>query len=205
MIIQLEEAKYKLTNMRGDIDELSSALRIEQLKAEIAEDEKLTTEPDFWNDAENSSRVLQKIKQKKDKVAAFEDLKNKLEDAITLAEMGIEENDESVIGEVEGELADIVKEEERQRIEVLLSGEYDRNNAIVSFHPGAGGTEAQDWAQMLYRMYCRWGEQHGYNVKLVDWLDGEEAGIKSATIMVEGTNAYGYLKSEAGVHRLVRV
>ena len=86
-----------------------------------------------------------------------------------------------------------------------MSGEYDRNNAIVSFHPGAGGTEAQDWAQMLYRMYCRWGEQHGYNVKLVDWLDGEEAGIKSATIMVEGTNAYGYLKSEAGVHRLVRV
>ena len=205
MIIQLEEAKYKLINMRGDIDELSSALRIEQLKAEIAEDEKLTTEPDFWNDAENSSRVLQKIKQKKDKVAAFEALKNKLEDAITLAEMGIEENDESVIGEVESELADIVKEEERQRIEVLLSGEYDRNNAIVSFHPGAGGTEAQDWAQMLYRMYCRWGEQHGYNVKLVDWLDGEEAGIKSATIMVEGTNAYGYLKSEAGVHRLVRV
>ena len=149
MIIQLEEAKYKLINMRGDIDELSSALRIEQLKAEIAEDEKLTTEPDFWNDAENSSRVLQKIKQKKDKVAAFEALKNKLEDAITLAEMGIEENDESVIGEVEGELADIVKEEERQRIEVLFSGEYDRNNAIVSFHPGAGGTEAQDWAQML--------------------------------------------------------
>ena len=108
MIIQLEEAKYKLINMRGDIDELSSALRIEQLKAEIAEDEKLTTEPDFWNDAENSSRVLQKIKQKKDTVGAFEDLKNKLEDAITLAEMGIEENDESVIGEVEGELADII-------------------------------------------------------------------------------------------------
>ena len=205
LIIQLEDAKYKLTNMRADINELASALRIEQLRNEIAEDEKTTTDPEFWNDAENSSRVLQKIKQKKDRVAGWEALRDKLEDAIVLAEMGIEENDESVVPEVENELREIEKEEERQRIEVLLSGEYDRNNAIVSFHPGAGGTEAQDWALMLYRMYTRWGEKHGYNVKLVDWLDGEEAGIKSATIMVTGTNAYGYLKSEAGVHRLVRV
>lgn len=205
MIIQLEDAKYKLVNMRDDIDELASALRIDQLVAEIAEDEKVTADTEFWNDTENSSRVLQKIKQKKDKVAEFNALKNKLEDAITLAEMGIEENDDSVVSEVEGELREIEKEEERQRIEVLLSGEYDRNNAILSFHPGAGGTEAQDWALMLYRMYTRWGEKHGYNVKLADWLDGEEAGIKSATIMVQGTNAYGYLKSEAGVHRLVRV
>ena len=99
----------------------------------------------------------------------------------------------------------IISEEEKQRIELLLSGEYDKNNAIISFHPGAGGTEAQDWALMLYRMYTRWGEKHGYNVKLIDWLDGEEAGIKSATIMIEGTYAYGYMKSENGVHRLVRV
>ena len=205
MIIQLEEAKYKLQNMRADIEELGSALRIDQLKSEVEEDEKLTTEAEFWNDAENSSKVLQKIKQKKDKIEEFETLRNRLEDAITLAEMGIEENDESVIEEVEDELAAVVRDEERMRIEVLLSGEYDRNNAIVSFHPGAGGTEAQDWALMLYRMYTRGGEKHGYNVKLVDWLDGEEAGFKSATIMVEGTNAYGYLKSEAGVHRLVRV
>ena len=119
--------------------------------------------------------------------------------------MAIEENDESVVDEVVAEVAAIKKEEERQRIEILLSGEYDRNNAILSFHPGAGGTEAQDWALMLYRMYTRWGEKHGYNVKLIDWLDGEEAGLKSATIMIEGINAYGYLKSENGVHRLVRV
>ncbi|MBQ8551846.1 MAG: peptide chain release factor 2 [Clostridia bacterium] len=204
-MIQLEEAKYKLQNMRADIDELASALRIEQLKNEVTEDEAKTMEADFWNDAENSSKMLQQIKQKKDKIEAFESLKNRLEDAITLAEMGIEENDESIVAEVESEMAEVIKEEERQRIEVLLSGEYDRNNAIVSFHPGAGGTEAQDWALMLYRMYTRWGERHGYNVKLVDWLDGEEAGIKSATIMVEGVNAYGYLKSEAGVHRLVRI
>jgi len=205
LIIQLEEAKYKLQNMRTDIDELHSALRIDELEAQVAEDEKLTLDPDFWNNAENSSKILQKIKQTKDTIERFNALKNRLEDAIVLAEMGIEENDESLVPEVEAELAAIVKEEETQRIEVLLSGEYDKNNAIVSFHPGAGGTEAQDWALMLYRMYTRWGEQHGYTVKLVDWLDGEEAGIKSATIMVEGLNAYGYLKSEAGVHRLVRV
>jgi len=191
--------------MRTDIDELHSALRIDELEAQVAEDEKLTLDPDFWNNAENSSKILQKIKQTKDTIERFNALKNRLEDAIVLAEMGIEENDESLVPEVEAELAAIVKEEETQRIEVLLSGEYDKNNAIVSFHPGAGGTEAQDWALMLYRMYTRWGEQHGYTVKLVDWLDGEEAGIKSATIMVEGLNAYGYLKSEAGVHRLVRV
>ena len=205
MIIQLEEAKYKLQNMRADIDELASALRIDELVKQVDEDEKLTLEADFWNNAENSSKILQKIKQTKDTIEKFNALKNRLEDAIVLAEMGIEENDESLVPEVEGELNEIIKEEERQRIEVLLSGEYDRNNAIVSFHPGAGGTEAQDWALMLYRMYTRWGERHGFNVKLVDWLDGEEAGIKSATIMVEGVNAYGYLKSEAGVHRLVRI
>ena len=110
-----------------------------------------------------------------------------------------------MLDEVLAELDFIRKEEERQRIEILLSGEYDRNNAIVSFHPGAGGTEAQDWASMLYRMYCRWGEQHNFKVKLLDWLDGDEAGLKSATILVEGVHAYGYLKSENGVHRLVRV
>ena len=205
MIIQLEEAKYKLQNMRADIAELASALRIDELTKQVEEDENLTLEADFWNNAENSSKILQKIKQTKATIEKFNALKNRLEDAIVLAEMGIEENDESLVPEVEGELDEIIKEEERQRIEVLLSGEYDRNNAIVSFHPGAGGTEAQDWALMLYRMYTRWGERHGFNVKLVDWLDGEEAGIKSATIMVEGTNAYGYLKSEAGVHRLVRI
>ena len=119
--------------------------------------------------------------------------------------MAIEENDESCVAEVQSELREIRAEEEARRIEALLSGEYDRNNAILSFHPGAGGTEAQDWALMLYRLYTRWGERHGYTVKLIDWLDGEEAGIKSATITIEGENAYGYLKSENGVHRLVRV
>ena len=205
MIIALEEAKYELIEYREKIKELGSALRIDELREKAAELEKQTYAEDFWNDQENSSRVLQNVKQLKDKIGAFEKLQTKLEDAIALAEIAIEENDESCIEEVTGELVSIKTEEEKQRIELLLSGEYDKNNAIISFHPGAGGTEAQDWALMLYRMYTRWGEKHGYNVKLIDWLDGEEAGIKSATIMIEGTNAYGYMKSENGVHRLVRV
>ncbi len=205
MIIALEEAKYKLIGMRADIDDLGSALRIEQLKVTAEELDKDTLREDFWSNQENSSKVLQKLKQTKDTIENYEALKNRLEDAIVLVEMAIEENDEGYIEEVESELAAIVKEAESKRIEILLSGEYDKNNAIVSFHPGAGGTEAQDWAQMLYRMITRWAERKGFKYKLLDWLDGDAAGIKSATIMVEGLNAYGYLKAENGVHRLVRV
>ena len=205
MIIALEEARHELISYREKIVELGNALRIEAEKTELEELEKLTLADNFWGDQENSGKVLQSIKRKKDKIEAYEALCVKLEDAITLAEMAIEENDEVFVDEVQSELAGIVEEEEKRRIEALLSGEYDRNNAILSFHPGAGGTEAQDWALMLYRLYTRWGEKHGYTVKLIDWLDGEEAGLKSATITIEGENAYGYLKSENGVHRLVRV
>ena len=205
MIIALEEAKYRLENFRANIEELGNALRIDELTAKVAALEETTTAENFWNDQENSSKVLRQIKQMKDKIAEYHDLENRLEDTIALAELAIEANDETMVPEVESEIKGIEEEEERMRIEILLSGEYDANNAIISFHPGAGGTEAQDWALMLYRMYTRWGERHGFNVKLLDWLDGEEAGLKSATIMVEGVNAYGYLKSENGVHRLVRV
>ncbi len=205
MIVALEDAKYKLLGMRADIKELGSALRIEELRVTAEELDKQTLDPDFWSDQENSSKVLQKLKQTKDTIESYEKLSARLEDAITLAEMAIEENDESYVPEVESELAAIEKAEESKRIEILLSGEYDKNNAIVSFHPGAGGTEAQDWAQMLYRMITRWAERNNFKYKLIDWLDGDAAGIKSATIMVEGINAYGYLKSENGVHRLVRV
>ena len=205
MIIALEEAKYKLIGMRADIEDLGSALRIDQLRVTAEELDKDTLREDFWSNQENSSKVLQKLKQTKDAIENYEALKGRLEDAIVLVEMAIEENDESYIDEVEGELAAITKEAEAKRIEILLSGEYDKNNAIVSFHPGAGGTEAQDWAQMLYRMITRWAERKGFKYKLLDWLDGDAAGIKSATIMVEGLNAYGYLKAENGVHRLVRV
>ncbi len=205
MIIALEDAKYKLTAMKQDVAELGNALRVEELRAAVADEEQQTLDPSFWNDPDRSSRILQSIKQKKDTIENYDRLCARLEDALTLAEMAVEENDEGSVPEVEAELDAILHEEEKQRIGVLLSGEYDKNNAIVSFHPGAGGTEAQDWAQMLYRMITRWAERNDFKCKLIDWLDGDEAGIKSATLMVEGTNAYGYLKSENGVHRLVRV
>ena len=205
VIVALEEAKYKLLAMRDKLKELGSALRIDELRAVAEELDKQTLDPDFWSNQENSSKILQRIKQTKDTIEDYDKLCARLEDAITLAEMAIEENDESYVEEVQSELDEIIRLEETKRIEILLSGEYDKNNAIVSFHPGAGGTEAQDWAQMLYRMITRWAERHNYKYKLIDWLDGDAAGIKSATIMVEGLNAYGYLKSENGVHRLVRV
>ncbi|MBQ9080601.1 MAG: peptide chain release factor 2 [Clostridia bacterium] len=204
-MIALEDAKYKLIGLREDLTELGSALRIDELREKVVELEKQTLDADFWSNQENSSKVLQTIKQAKDKIEGYDALCTRLEDAIALAEMAIEENDEGSVGEVQSELDAIINEKETKRIEILLSGEYDRNNAIVSFHPGAGGTEAQDWSLMLYRMITRWAERHNFKVKLTDWLDGEEAGLKSATIMVEGENAYGYLKSEHGVHRLVRV
>lgn len=205
MIVQLDEAKRTLLAKKGDIEELAAALKLDALKEEIAGLEEKTLAPDFWNSAEGSGEILRRIKYLKDKVAAYDALASNLEDTLTLTEMAIEEEDESVTEEVLSAVSDIEKEEAKQRIEILLSGEYDANNAILTFHPGAGGTEAQDWALMLYRMYTRWGEKHDYNVKLLDWLDGEEAGIKSASIRIEGVNAYGYLKSENGVHRLVRV
>ena len=205
LIIQLEEAKRTLQGMRGDIEELGNALKIERIREQAEELEQKTMMPGFWDDAANASKVQRELKQIQDTIEEYEKLKIALEDAITLADMGIEENDESVVDEVLEELNSITAIEERMRLETLLSGEYDSCNAIVSFHPGAGGTEAQDWASMLYRMYNRWAENKGFTVKLLEWLDGDEAGLKSATILVEGLHAYGFMKSEHGVHRLVRV
>ena len=205
MIVALEEARLALVNMRADLKELGEQLKIEQSRATVEELEQQTSDPDFWGNTERSSKVLQTIKQQKDKIESYEALCTRLEDAIVLAEMAIDENDESCVDEVQSELGEITAITEKKRTEVLLSGEYDRNNAIISFHPGAGGTEAQDWCQMLYRMITRWCEANNFKVKLTDWLDGDDAGLKSATIFVEGENAYGFLKSENGVHRLVRV
>ena len=205
MIIQLEEAKRTLQGMKGDLEDLGSALKIDRLRDEAEELEQKTLVPNFWDDTENSGKILRELKRIKSTLEEYAELKRSLEDALTLADMGIEENDESVTDEVVAEVEKIRAGEERMRLETLLSGEYDACNAIVSLHPGAGGTEAQDWASMLYRMYTRWAEKHGFAVKLLDWLDGDEAGLKSATMLVEGTNAYGYLKSEHGVHRLVRI
>ena len=205
MIIAIEEARSKLIALRKTVADLGVAFRIDELKDKSEELEAQTLAENFWNDAAASSKVLQQIKQMKDKIALHENLSGRLEDAIALCDMAIEENDESVTDEIVSEVEYIENETEKQRLETLLTGEYDRNNAVLSFHPGAGGTEAQDWAMMLYRMYTRWGEKHGYTVKLIDWLDGDAAGIKSATITIEGEFAYGFLKSENGVHRLVRI
>ena len=205
MIIALEEAKRRLATLEEPVALLREALHIDALTEEAQELEAKTYAPDFWSDQARSSKILQQLKQNKNTIETYESLVSRFEDTQVLIEMAIEENDESSVEEVKAEVDFIEREAERLRLETLLTGEYDYNNAILSFHPGAGGTEAQDWASMLYRMYCRWGEEHGYNVKLIDWLDGDEAGLKSATIMIEGPWAYGYLKSENGVHRLVRI
>ncbi len=205
LIVALEEAKRRLLELADVVSDLKHAIRYDDLLEKTKEMEASTLADNFWGDAEKSSRILQTIKQMKDKCEAYDKLLSTLEDTLTLAEMAIEENDEGSVDEVLSELRFVEEESERMRLETLLTGEYDKNNAILSFHPGAGGTEAQDWAQMLYRMYTRWGEKHGFTVKLIDWLDGDEAGLKSATVTIEGENAYGYLKSENGVHRLVRV
>jgi peptide chain release factor 2 len=205
MIIKLEEAKYTLQNIRETVEDLGTALKTEELKSRIEELEATTTAENFWADQNESSKILKTLKILEDKLDAYNDLVKRLDDAEILADLAIEENDESITDEIIREVNELEAEENRQRIEVLLSDEYDSNNAILAFHPGAGGTEAQDWALMLYRMYVRWSEKHGYKVKTLDWLDGEEAGLKSATVLIEGLNAYGYLKGENGVHRLVRV
>jgi peptide chain release factor 2 len=167
--------------------------------------EQKASEPKFWDDIENSQKVLQKLKSLKSKVEEYQNLVNGLDDVRTLNDLGLEEQDESVIIEV-GEMIKNIRENlTKLRLQTLLTGQYDKNNAILTLHAGAGGTEAQDWVQMLLRMYTRWAESKGYTVKTLDFLDGEEAGIKSVTIHVIGENAYGYLKSEKGVHRLVRI
>lgn len=178
---------------------------IARLKLEIEELENKAAEPGFWDDLENSQKVLQKTKTLKAKVERYEKLASDLEDLKVLNELGMEENDPDVVPEVGNELQKLRQIYERLRLETLLTGPYDKNNAILTLHAGAGGTEAQDWVQMLLRMYTRWAEAHDYTVKTLDYLDGDEAGIKSVTINIIGENAYGYLRSEKGVHRLVRI
>ena len=161
--------------------------------------------PDFWNDPEVSQNKRKEVKSLKDDVATYAALSAQYDDIETMIEMGYEENDPELIPEIDQMMKEFVQTYEDIRMKTLLSGEYDRNNAIVSLHAGAGGTESCDWAAMLYRMYTRWADKKGFSVEVLDSLDGEEAGIKSITFQVNGENAYGYLKSEKGVHRLVRI
>ncbi len=161
--------------------------------------------PGFWDDPDRSNKLMKELKNMKDTVEDFRKLESQYDDILTLIEMGYEEEDVSLIPEIRSELDEFTRELDGLRIGILLSGEYDKNNAILKLNAGAGGTESCDWCSMLYRMYTRWAERKGYSLEVLDYLDGDEAGIKSVTFQVNGINAYGYLKSEKGVHRLVRI
>ena len=204
-MLEFEEYKVKLNNIKPMLEDLGVALKLSDAEKEIAELEKQTEQNGFWEDLENSQKVLKRNKQLKNKCEGYKKLRDAYDDLYTICEMALEENDESMLDElVKGYFA-FEKKLQDARLQTLLSGEYDSFGALISFHAGAGGTEAQDWTQMLYRMYIRWAERHGFTYKIMDYLDGDEAGIKSATIAIEGDNAYGYLKSEHGIHRLVRI
>ena len=204
-LIEYDSYKQKLRELGPELEKLAAALDIESAKQEAARLEDETAQDGFWNDLERSQKVQMRLKQLQNKVQRQEKLVSSWEDLTTLCEMGQEEDDADILEELKAEFAQLEEKVEETRMTTLLSGEYDNSNAILQFHAGAGGTEAQDWAQMLYRMYTRWAERHGFVYKILDYEDGDEAGIKSAAISIEGENAYGLLKSENGVHRLVRV
>lgn len=204
-MLQFEQLRLELLEQKPQVQDLAHAIGYEKLKQELTLLEEQAARDGFWNDLENSQKVLQKTSQLKDKLATYDKLAALYEDTLTLVELAMETGDESVYEEAKADYDRLAKNVEEMKLSTLLSGEYDSKNAILTFHAGAGGTEAQDWAEMLYRMYTHWTERRSFKYKILDYLDGDEAGLKSASILVEGLNAYGYLKSEAGVHRLVRV
>ncbi len=204
-MLQFDEYKVKLNNIRPEIDELAQALNLEAAERELDMLQAESGADGFWDNIEKAQKVQQRIKQLSEKIEKQEKRGEQWEDLLTLCEMGNEEEDESLIPELEEGFSSLVSEMEEAKLATLLTGQYDGYSAILSIHPGSGGTESQDWAQMLYRMYTRWAERHGFTYTIMDYQDGDVAGIKAATIMIEGENAYGFLRSEHGVHRLVRV
>ena len=204
-IIEYDTYKQKLGAMGPKLETLAAALDLEGARREVEELEEKTGDPNFWNDVAASQKVLQRTKQLKNKLENHERLTAQWEDLTTLVEMAMEEDDGSLLAEVEEGYAKLESALEEANLATLLTGEYDASSAILTLHAGAGGTEAQDWCQMLYRMYTRWAERHSFTVKTLDYEDGDEAGLKSAAISIEGENAYGFLRSEHGVHRLVRI
>ena len=205
MRIEFDEYRLRINDLEPRLTELESALAISTARVEVEQLHEQSTAADFWNDMENAQRTLQKAKTLENKITKYEKMVSEWEDLVTLCEMAQEENDDSLLDELIDGYNKLNEKLEAARLETLLSGEYDHNNAIVSFHAGAGGTEAQDWCEMLYRMITHWAEAHEYKYELMDYLEGDEAGLKSAVISVQGENAYGYLKSESGIHRLVRI
>ena len=204
-IIEYDTYKQKLIALGPRLEKLAAALDLEGARREVEELEEKTGDPNFWNDVAASQKVLQRTKQLKGKLENHAKLTGQWEDLTTLVEMAAEEEDESLLPEITEGYGQLESALEEASLATLLTGEYDANNAILTLHAGAGGTEAQDWCQMLFRMYTRWAERHNFTVKTLDYEDGDEAGIKSAAISIEGENAYGFLKSENGVHRLVRI
>ncbi|MDE6025076.1 MAG: peptide chain release factor 2 [Lachnospiraceae bacterium] len=204
-MIELDGFKYTISEYKAPLDEVGihfdvagKTLRIKELNAKLEA-------PGFWDNVAESQVVMKELKNLKDTLESFENIKNQYEDIETLIEMAEEENDDSLIAEIEAAIETFTEEFDNFRIDTLLSDEFDSNNAVLTIHAGAGGTESCDWAEMLYRMYNRWADKRGFSVEVLDYLDGDEAGIKTVTFQINGMNAYGYLKSEKGVHRLVRI
>ena len=204
-MLLLEELKLDLENYIPKIKELYDTLELDKAKKTLEELHMQASAHDFWDDLERSQRVLQTTGLLESKIENYNKLSQKFEDCLTMIEISIEENDEQSANEIVKEAELLKNEYETLKLTTLLNGEYDSHNAILTFHAGAGGTEAQDWAEMLFRMYSKWSDKHGFKTKVLDYLDGDEAGMKSASVLIEGDNAYGFLKSENGVHRLVRI
>ncbi|MBE6010762.1 MAG: peptide chain release factor 2 [Lachnospiraceae bacterium] len=204
-MIELDQFQTTLNSYREPLQEVRASLDLENKEHRISEIEREMEAPDFWNNPDRAKALTQELKSKKDDLADYQNLTSMMEDIEVMIEMGREENDPDTVPEIEEMLKEFQDLFDATRTKTLLSGEYDKDNAIVTLHSGAGGTEACDWVSMLYRMYTRWAEKKGYSLEVLDYLDGDEAGIKSVTFEVNGENAYGYLKSEKGVHRLVRI
>lgn len=204
-MLEFEELGLKLSSYSDELHDLKEAIGYDSLTEQVAKLEAQAAAPGFWDDLENSQTVVQKTSRLKSKLAEYDRIKGLYDDTEVLIEMANDAEDLSELDEINASLDDFISSISKMRLSTLLIGEYDASNTILTFHAGAGGTEAQDWNQMLVRMYTRWGEAHGFKVSMIDFLDGDEAGLKSAVLRIEGENAYGYLRSEAGVHRLVRV
>ena len=204
-MVELDQYKYRISGYDKPLSQIKQSLDLDNKQKRIEELEADMEAPGFWDDPEKSQKSMKELKGLKDAFEKYNELVQGLEDAKTLIEMADEENDVSLIPEVDSEITAFEEKLENLRIETLLSGEYDKDDAILTLHAGAGGTEACDWCQMLLRMYTRWADANGYSTQTIDYLEGEEAGIKSVTIEISGDNAYGHLKSEHGVHRLVRI
>ena len=203
--IEFDEYKNKLNDLKPSLADLKESLNVDAGRQELERLHMMASAEGFWDDPSKSQKILQQTKQLENKCDGYDKMCADWDELMLICEMAMEEDDDSMLEELQSGYEKLTNAMESARLETLLSGEYDANNALVSFHAGAGGTEAQDWCEMLYRMITRWAERHGFTYKIMDYLDGDEAGLKSADIIIEGPNAYGFLKSESGVHRLVRI